>query len=199
MYNCYTCIIIRVRATPAGCTNNNHSQCYPDLNANTSVPTDIIQCDGDICICNDCFVLNSSTGRCVPIISSPANCYYYNTVIGACVDNRKTQRSALLLSIFLGYTGAANFHIDQDGLGAAQLILFLIAVTMLSGFFIACFCLCFCACCAGVTKPIFYIAILIVLCACIGVVILTWWITDIGIFGSNRRLDGNGCPLKPNA
>ena len=85
-------------------------QCWPD---NTPVPSTLINCDQvtNQCICNDCFFRND-TGRC-----EEDSCEDYFFRDNECVDDRPSQLTAFLLSLFLSSTGAANFYIGQDGLG----------------------------------------------------------------------------------
>ena len=92
-------------------TCSNASDCWPDND--TPVPSTLIFCDSVIkeCICNDCFFRND-TGRC-----EEDSCEDYFFRDNECVDDRPSQLTAFLLSLFLSSTGAANFYIGQDGLG----------------------------------------------------------------------------------
>ena len=65
------------------------------------------------CVCNECFMEDDSSGRC-------ATCseYLYSINLTRCgVDNRPSQLTAFLLSLFLSSTGAANFYIGRNDLG----------------------------------------------------------------------------------
>ena len=44
----------------------------------------------------------------------------YNEARFECKDNRPKQLTAFLLSLFLSFTGAANFYIGRDDLGEAR-------------------------------------------------------------------------------
>ena len=48
--------------------------------------------------------------------------YDNKTRMCSSVDNRKSQLTAFLLSLFLSYVGAANFYIGQNGLGEIPVI-----------------------------------------------------------------------------
>ena len=68
---------------------------------------------GGACECRQCFFRDSDSGKCTtcedyPYISSSRMC-------GS--DNRQKQSTAILLSLFLSSTGAANFYIESYGLG----------------------------------------------------------------------------------
>ena len=89
---------------------NVTSDCYPS--SVTIVPTVLIECSGGRCVCNECF--ERDNGTCA-LNSCPS--YLYNQTIRECVDNRPSQLTTFLLSFFLSSTGAANFHIDRNGLG----------------------------------------------------------------------------------
>ena len=104
------CVDDRQAPSPMNCTIAQ--QCWPD-NV-TGVPSTLINCDSVIkeCICNDCFFRNSDTGRC-----EEDSCEDYFFRDGECVDDRPSQLTAFLLSLFLSSTGAANFYIGQNGLG----------------------------------------------------------------------------------
>lgn len=66
------------------------------------------------CVCSDCFMLDGQ-GQCSSTLCID---YQYNNGSGVCLpDNRPSQLTAFLLSLFLSSTGAANFFIGQDGLG----------------------------------------------------------------------------------
>lgn len=64
------------------------------------------------CVCNDCFMMDDSTGRC-----SVCSDYPYTSPGGCGTDNRQSQLTAFLLSLFLSSTGAANFYIGRNELG----------------------------------------------------------------------------------
>jgi len=65
------------------------------------------------CVCNMCFMRNSSNGRCGTCVDYP---YSRNQTICG-IDSRPKQLTAFLLSLFLSSTGAANFYIKQNSLG----------------------------------------------------------------------------------
>ena len=65
------------------------------------------------CVCNMCFMRNSSSGRCRTCMEYP-----YSRNQSLCgFDSRPKQLTAFLLSFFLSSTGAANFYIGQNSLG----------------------------------------------------------------------------------
>ena len=102
------------RQTTGVCTVGNNSQCV-DGGA-TGVPQSLVECaTGGVCVCNECFELDS-TGRCTQNMMCPDE-YYFSRDTGACVDERPSQLTAFLLSLFLSSTGAANFYIGRNGLG----------------------------------------------------------------------------------
>lgn len=127
---------------------NDRSDCYPD--GVTFVPTNLINCIDNRCFCDQCFTRNT-TGQCGMTIPSPATCYYYDEQSDQCVDNRKSQLVAFILSLTLSGVGVANFYIGQNGLAAGQLVLFF------SIFLIICFAVCIpcCAvCCLAQTEDV---------------------------------------------
>ena len=66
------------------------------------------------CLCSMCFMLDSQ-GKCSSTVCPD---YPYNKGTTKCSDdNRKSQLTAFLLSLFLAQFGAANFYIGQNGLG----------------------------------------------------------------------------------
>lgn len=101
------------------CSTNE--DCYPadyHLN-NITVPPRLISCDisTGLCLCQECFVrlkdicqVNSKT------------CEEFDDLNQQCTDNRRSQKTALLLSAFLSATGAANFYIKQNTLGKSKLL-----------------------------------------------------------------------------
>ena len=170
---------------------SSQEECVPDTIRNsTGVPINLVDCIGGECICQDCFMV-SELGSC-----SLRECRDYTR--NGCEDDRRSQLTALLLSIFLSGVGAANFYIDRDGLAAGQLVLFLI---ILFSSCAVCFPLC-CICCGkdnekmGVIISIYFclITIIIILAS---LAQTAWWIADLVIFANNNRDDGDGCPLRP--
>ena len=68
-------------------------------------------------MCNECFMKDEETGRCRLCAD-----YVYGEIAQDCgTDNRPSQLTAFLLSLFLSGTGAANFYIGQTGLGQCEL------------------------------------------------------------------------------
>ena len=171
---------------------SDQTDCLPQSYINTTiVPPNIIDCISGQCICQDCFVISGS-GRC-----TLRECRGYTTTDG-CEDDRRSQLTALLLSIFLSGVGAANFYIDRNGLAAGQLVIFLI---ILFSSCAVCFPLC-CICCMSEKEStgIFlmaYFCLLTVLIVLASLAQTAWWIADLVIFANNERDDGDGCMLKP--
>lgn len=169
---------------------SNEADCVPSRFNSTVIPPNLIDCIQGQCICQECFMV-ASDGSC-----TLRECRDYTS--NGCEDNRKSQLTAILLSVFLSAVGAANFYIDRDGLAAGQLVLFLI---ILFSSCAVCFPLC-CICCAkdensyGAFLTIYFclITILIVLAS---LAQSAWWIADLVIFANNDREDGDGCSLRP--
>jgi len=90
------------------CTTDE--DCYPPNLPNTTIPPKYIHCDNSsgLCQCNYCFIRENDT-------CALARCHNWNNV--QCVDKRRSQKTAFLLSVFLSSTGAANFYIGQYDLG----------------------------------------------------------------------------------
>ena len=172
---------------------SDQTDCLPQryINTTTVVPPNLIDCISNQCICQDCF-MRSESGTC-----SLRECRDYTTSNG-CEDDRRSQLTALLLSIFLSGVGAANFYIERNGLAAGQLVIFLI---ILFSSCAVCFPLC-CICCVSekkstgiiLTAYFCFITVLIVLAS---LAQTAWWIADLVIFANNDREDGDGCMLKP--
>lgn len=80
----------------------------------TGVPSNLVYCDTDtgLCVCEECFVrLNNTCEVYEPL------CRNYSNATNQCIDNRKSQKTAFLLSVFLSSLGAANFYIGNNILG----------------------------------------------------------------------------------
>ena len=172
-------------------TCSDQEDCLPDRfrNSSTIVPPNLVDCFRSQCICQDCFKVSDDT-------CSLRECRDYTR--DGCQDDRRSQLTALLLSIFLSGVGAANFYIDRDGLAAGQLVLFLI---ILFSSCAVCFPLC-CICCAS-DKEKTGLILSIYFCFITTLIILAslaqsaWWIADLVIFANNERDDGDGCMLRP--
>lgn len=161
------------------------TDCYPSGLKNVTIDPSYVSCDWqNNCTCKYCFSRNVTTGHCQ--ISPPCNTY----INGTCTAYPLSQFMAFMLSLFLTWTGAANFYIHKLELAIAQfsigvLILFFTIIQFIhrqkikkqagSGcLFFMCF------------------AITMLLCW----VEIAWWLADVVIFGLNKRDDGSGCPLK---
>ena len=92
------------------CTTDK--DCYPSNLQDTTIPPNYINCDTSrgLCRCNDCFVRENDT-------CALARCHRLSSNNTQCVDQRRSQKTAFLLSVFLSSTGAANFYIGQYALG----------------------------------------------------------------------------------
>jgi hypothetical protein len=111
------------------------SQCHPP-DSNYTIPSNLVRCNNvtGTCVCNDCFSLWNDT-------CAVKRCHRFDENSGVCEDKRESQKTLLVLSVFLSSTGAANLYIGQEGLGYAQLGLLLFT-------FICCCCIyCIKKCC----------------------------------------------------
>lgn len=118
------CRDVIIRQTAPLCSSN--SDCFPSGFTNSSiVPVSLVQClSNGACFCNECFTRNLTTNKC--FFEYP-NCYYFDKTSGTstCVDRRRSQVVAFVLSLTLAGVGAANFYIGQNGLAGGQLFLFI--------------------------------------------------------------------------
>ena len=195
------------------------SQCLPEEYRNASVPTDIVNCAGGVCICSNCFVAAGTTCAISP-------CWNFEN--GSCIDGRtRSQVTATLLSAFLSSVGAANFYIGRYDLGAGQLavFVFLVAAVAAVGIVLCCWCRVrgmdgdesgecdkcvarLCPCCCGEyeyeTEDEGFLSSFCIMASCciVSIVVVlalipvaVWWLADLIIFALNPRIDGNGCSL----
>lgn len=71
-------------------------------------------------------MINDSTGQC-----RVCSDYSYRSNRSECgTDNRQSQKTAFLLSLFLASTGAANFYIGRNDLGD-KIVLTVVLFTLL--------------------------------------------------------------------
>lgn len=68
------------------------------------------------CSCSDCFFLDDTNQRC----RMCSDYMYINSSSQCGTDNRQSQLTAFLLSLFLSSTGAANFYIGRNDLGCSH-------------------------------------------------------------------------------
>ena len=89
---------------------SNDSSCVNFMN----VSSELVHCDlsSGLCVCSDCFVRINDTCQIVA-----PSCRKYSETSGQCLDLRKSQETAFLLSVFLSSVGAANFYIGHYLLG----------------------------------------------------------------------------------
>ena len=103
--------IVKRESVSFNCTSD--IDCFPP-GISGNPPSTLISCDNEECLCRECFQRNASSGRCQ---QDSCEDYYFDSTQRDCVDDRPSQLTAFLLSLFLSSTGAANFYIGQNGLG----------------------------------------------------------------------------------
>ena len=165
-----------------------------------------VQCISGSCVCEgsgNCFSLNVTAVTVLDSCVLDTNCYTY-TALGVCENTARSWVTALLLQIFVGGVGAANFYIGRNDFGGAQLFLFL--ATLIFPFFLCCAGCCLTAsfscggedsacgkiCGCSVLLAIILIVIIVIVCTfCMSF----WYTADVIIFATNQRADLNGCRL----
>lgn len=214
---CHSYPIHRVKKQSFLCSTPE--DCLPQRfrsNSTTVLPS-VVDCVQHQCICSKCFRV-SNEGNCVL-----RDCHDYTD--NSCQDNRKSQRTAILLSVFLSSIGAANFYIERNALAVGQLV---VGITM---YFIICTCPCFLVCCFccldqdpdkssseskkinvfkdkgdNAFKDIFAKATCCMLTYCVIaaicivillLAIIAWSIAEVLMFAINDIEDGDGCKLRP--
>ena len=173
---------------------------------NPSNSAQYVQCVSGACACDgrdNCFSYNISAAASLDACVLDSTCYSY-TSLGVCESRARNWVTALLLQMFVGGVGAANFYIGRSGLGAGQLILFLII--LIFPFFLCCASCGVSAafscgegdnifaklCCCSVVLSVILLVVIIILCS---LAVSIWWTVDIIVFATNGRPDSNGCTL----
>ena len=97
---------------PSHCSSDE--DCIPLEYQNVSIPSSLISCNtsSGLCKCQKCFVRSKDVCE---LNRNACNTFMVDTC--ECSDDRKSQKTALLLSGFLSAIGAANFYIGQNLLG----------------------------------------------------------------------------------
>lgn len=126
---------------------------------------------GDACICDDDYATYDASAES-----------------GECNYKRKSGLVALLLSIFVGYTGAVYFYVGEIGMGCIQLLLAGIGGMFIFG--------CIGACCDGAMDskdPVCtkFLTSLVALAA------VGMWITVLVLVAGGTLDDSNGIGLSP--
>lgn len=173
---------VSVNGQITNCTSRPGQSCSP-------MNWTIGECDvtTGLCSCNDsvvgnCFMLSDSTNYCLEL-----RCYSYQEQDGTCRKGRQSRTVAVLLSVFLINFGAANFYIERYEFAIPQIILGLALCLFQFG-----------SCAAAGTRDGDTSVPCIICCSINSVVsllFLSWWIADLIIFATNKRLDGQSCPL----
>ncbi|KAI6645960.1 hypothetical protein LOD99_13215 [Oopsacas minuta] len=148
-----------------------------------------VSCVDGSCVCDLCFTADV-TGMC-----TIANCYSYNYFTDECTNTAPRWLAALIMSILIGGTGAANFYISRYKIAISQLMLFCIILTLPC---IICCVYCCTGCdCGDVCRVCGLVInlILAILLLVVNLCLASWWIADLVIFSLNDRKDGNGCSL----
>jgi len=175
------------RQSPSSLNCTVSTDCYPpNFPLNATLPETYILCRSSECVCEQCFVPNQTSGRCQ--VDEP--CQRYSVVNQQCVDDRRSQRTALLLSVFLSIAGVANFYIGRIEYAIPQLLLL---VPLIAGVITSLYLRRFKDRDNVLVAVLSFVsAVTVVL---VVLIILAWWIADVVIFAQNSRLDEDGCPL----
>ena len=168
------------------------------LNPSASNPP--VQCLANRCECADtCFLFNNNSASLPDTCVLNTQCFQYSLIQG-CENTARGRIIALLLQIFLGVLGAANFYIGQFAFGGGQLFVFILMLILS---------------CAlevlqkllmkklknkddnSIAKISLLIATLIIalLALIVSAIVIIWWVVDVIIFAVNSRVDLNGCVL----
>lgn len=182
-------IVFAVCQVLTSCQTDTNCSLRADPPCNLINETQVGRCDDGTGMCSckqpevsNCFVLNSSTNYCVERSST---CISYEN--GVCREGKKRRTVAILLSVFLITFGAANFYIERYEFAIPQIILGLALCLFQFGS---------CAVAGSRDKDT---SIPCIVCCSINSIIsltfLAWWIADLIIFSTNKRLDREMCPL----
>ena len=162
------------------------SNCTNEIIPNQS---QYVSCVNNTCVCEPCFQA-VTTGMC-----TVARCYSYSMTADECSSTAPRWLAALLMSILVGATGAANFYIGRYEFAIPQLVVFCIVLVLPC---IICVLYCCTGCeCGDVARVCgllinFVLALILLI---INLCLASWWIADLVIFSLNDRLDGDGCEL----
>jgi len=104
-----------------------------------------------------------------------------------CGYEQKKQLIAFLLQFFVGLTGAADFYVGRIAEGEAKLILIVGSICVLR---------CATAAVGLSLKDVSGPWLIGVLCMLAIVSCSVWWIADMGMYGMNNYLDGNGVRIQ---
>ena len=187
-----TALLVRISSGQEHC--NQPQDCYPSGydEGGITVPPAVVNCSDGDCECHACFVYDVSSGKCA--VDEP--CWTFSTSYASCMDQRRSQRTAVIFAALLSSVGAANFYVGRYEYAVPQLALFLCLLIA------SCFGRAlryvlddkgrdtekFCALCSTVCAAV--VAILAL------ATILAWWVADVIIFVRNGRTDGEDCSLR---
>lgn len=175
---------------------NSTEHCIDPVEVGTINHSSLVECRNGGCIClTPCLHLFNNTCR-----KSDDACYYFEENTSNCVSNNRSWSTALILSILLAPTGAANFYIYRYEYAIPQILLFLSPILG----FLLCMANCiFISALSVKSKSKFLIHSLAYLSLfifgfigfSIPLITLCWNIYDVIVFSLNNRLDSNGCTL----
>ena len=180
-------------ASAARCTSDE--QCYPTgyVADGIDVPRSSIYCSANgECVCRNCFYLQKEKERCAVDASCSTSDKTADETSYCPDDRRRSRVRAALVAGFFGFVGAANFYIARYEYAVPQLVLFLFLSALISFIriilrhhptamddnrFAGCF------------------VVTVVVTCFVGLIVFAWWVADIVIFATNKRRDGDNCPL----
>ena len=156
-----------------------------------------IMCQNNTCVCNvtnGCFEISNNTQSCVPLTCSH-NSMYNDT----CINNSHSVVTALVLTIFVGYTGAANYYEGNILFATLQATIFFLCIFLS---YMIC-CLQWTTCCGGDNdgKKCILIIIFIIIAFFIlilSIIMCLWWTAEIFLLALGIKKDGDGCLIVLN-
>ena len=175
-------VVFFAASRAGGCKQNR--DCNPPELANETIPPRFVSCSNNSCVCEVCFRVDSSTSPCLSL----APCQTYSD--GTCYDHHsKKQLWAVLFSVFVSWTGAANFYINRLDLAIPQMAIGVLILVFIAVQFVH----------RQILKKkecgelLFYVCFAIAMLLCW--VEIAWWIADVITFAMNKREDNFGCLL----
>ena len=197
-YFLFICSVIPVVYTQSVCnTAQNCTRTVLNLNVGDAP----VQCVANQCECVDtCFLFTNNTVSSPDTCVLDSQCYQYSLTLGQCESTARNRIRALLLQIFLGGVGAANFYIGRISFGLGQLFVFILLSILLFLLEVLRNLLERKLKSVGSNDSaklglLLAVVIIIALTFILMLIVTIWWSVDIIIFATNSRVDLNGCVL----
>ena len=170
--------------------------CTPTVLAANTV---LVECIDNNCVCNDeCFLYELYVSDVADSCLLNTLCYSYSSLNDTCSLTTKSAATGVLYALFLGYIGASNYYVGHYSIAIVQTFLFVILILISVAL-----CVVNIRCYirhknkySSSRRWFVCTAFGVIVVVVLSLVVFIWWIVEIYLFATNKKLDSSMCPLR---